>query len=168
MATKQLSILGVFGKPDSSGNVWVEPYSIGATNDVWDFLIIKFAKTATLDKFYGRFRIPDDYVGTAVIHVAWTAQNTSGNTVWEFAYRVVAAGSSLDQSGATGIEAVSVTSAAPGSTDLLVEATIALTSANLSAGSYLEFWIARDNTSGSNNMNAAATLIDVVLYYVNV
>src|SRR3990172_8672711 len=129
MATHEPSILGFNSGPDASGSVFVEPYSIKATNDVWRDHHIIFNDTATRDLFYGQFTVPQNYVGTALLVIIWTAQVTSGNVVWDFDYRTVGGDdtTSLDQAGVE--ESVTVTDAAPGATDRRLRVTIALTAA---------------------------------------
>lgn len=167
MATHRIMILGPNTLPDQSGNVFYEPYSLKATNDFWKHGIFIFNDTATKDSLYGAFLIPVNYVGTAKIYAYWTSTATSGNVVWEFAYRAIAGddAESLDQ--ATAIESPTVTDAAPSATDRLLVASITLTSANLSANELCEFKFSRDGSSGSDTMTAAAQLHALVFEYAD-
>jgi hypothetical protein len=84
MATHALSILGANTVPDTSGNVFLEPYTLKASNDVWGFLVFIFSDTATRIGLRGMFRVPENYVGTAAIIVEWTSTATSGDDEWRW------------------------------------------------------------------------------------
>ena len=90
MATHHVSILQHVN-PDSSGQVWPEPYALRATNDVWKHRVWIFNDDDTSRVgLYGLFRVPDNYAGSsASIVLEWTAQVTTGNAVWDFDYRAV-------------------------------------------------------------------------------
>lgn len=166
MATHRIP-LGEQMMPDASGNVFQQPYPISATNDFWKHGVWVFLDTATDDYLHGFVEVPQNYVGTAAIKFIWTSTATSGNVVWEFAYRTVAGddAASLDQ--ATAEETVSVTDAAPTATDRRLEASVNLTAANLAAGETLQFKIGRKGTSGSDTMAASAYLLGVYLSYAD-
>ena len=165
MATRRESILGAGTVPDNSGNVFFEPYSIKATNGNWPGLVAIFNDSGTRIGLHGRFKIPAAYVGTAKIIVSWTSTATSGDTEWDFDYRAVAIGESLDQ--ATPQESVNQEDTAPGSTDLFGEAALVLTSGNFAAGDIVEFTIWRDGTDGGDTMAAAAILFDLEFEYAD-
>lgn len=167
MATHQIPILGFATCPDASGNVWAEPYSIVATNDVWPYLIFRFKDSATKDKLYGEFTVPQNYVGTAAIIPVWSSTATSGNVIWEFAYRTVGGDdtTSLDQSGTE--EAPTVTDAAPTAANRRLTPSISPTSANFAAGEKVQFYLARDG-SGSDTMAADAQLHGLLFSYADV
>src|SRR3990172_7069398 len=100
MATHRTSILES-ANPDTSGNVFFEPYDIKATNDVWKFQVAVFNDTATRLLLHGKFTVPKNYVGTASVKIVWTSTAVSGNCVWDFDYRAVGGddAESLDQTG---------------------------------------------------------------------
>ena len=168
MATHEVSLLGPQTVPDSTGNVYQQPYPILATNDIWGNLVYIFADAGTTNYLYGQLTIPQNYVGTASIVFIWTATATSGAVVWGFDYRDVGGTdtTSLDQ--ATAQESVTVTSNAPSATDRRIRATVNLTSANLTAGDTLEFRISRNPSNGSDTMAASAELFDCLLRYADV
>lgn len=165
MAIQYPSILGGNSKPDNSGNVWQEPYSIKATNDFWDNLVWNFLNSGSAKiVLYGTFVVPSNYASTAKIVIYWTSQTTSGNVVWDFAYRDVASGASLDQ--ATAQETVgSGAVAAPGSVNLEMQTTLTLTGANFVAGDLIEFRLSRDKSSGSDTLAGAVQLLDALFSY---
>lgn len=101
MATHRIPILNQFCRPDNSGNVFWEPFSVKATNDVWDHGVWVFNDTATRLLLHGNFMVPQNYVGTASIILPWSASAITGNVVWDFDYRAVGGddAESLDQAG---------------------------------------------------------------------
>lgn len=168
MATYRLPILDWATVPDSSGNVFFEPYSVKATNDVWLRLVAVFNNTASARMgLHGGFTVPNNYVGTAKVIVVWTSTATSGNNVWDFDYRVVSGDdtTSFDQSGTQ--ESVSVTDAAPGAAHRRLEASVNLTSGNFSANANVEFALYRDKSDAADTMAAAAMLFELYFEYAD-
>lgn len=165
MTTQIIPILGANTIPDASGNVFLEPYDLKATNDVWKFLVFIFADTATRIGLRGLFRVPENYVTTAKIIVEWTSTATSGNAVWDFDYRAVGGddAESMDQAGTQ--ESVSVTDAAPTAANRKLAASVNLTSANLAAGDLVEFELFRDGADGGDTMAAAAIMFGAYFSY---
>ena len=165
MATHRISLLGSDLLPDSSGNVFFEPYTVKATNDVFKHGVWVFNDTATKLQIFGTCPIPKNYVGTASIILVWTSTATTGNVVWDADYRAVGGNDaeSLDQ--ATFQESVTVTDAAPAAANNRLEVSVSLTSANLAADDTLEFAIGRDGADSADTMAAAAILVDVLLQY---
>lgn len=165
MTTHIIPILGVNTIPDTSGSVYLEPYDLKATNDVWKFLVFIFADTSTRIGLRGLFRVPENYVGTAKIIVEWTATVTTGNCVWDFDYRAVGGNDteSMDQAGTQ--ESVTVTDAAPTAANRRLNAEMALTSANLAAGDLVEFELFRDGTDGAETLAAAAIMFGAYFSY---
>ncbi len=165
MATHQISLMWASFTTDTSGNVFPEDYFVKATNDKFDHNVLVFNDTATKLICYGAALIPQNYVGTASIKPVWTSTATTNNVVWEFAYRGIGGddAESLDQT--TYQETVTVTDTAPTAANNRLVASANLTSANLAAGDTLEFYIARDGSSGSDTMAAAAMLHDLIFQY---
>lgn len=172
MATHQISILGPSTCPDpASGNVFMENYLVKATNDIFKHLVFVFNDTATKDPLYGTFLVPQNYVGTSKILVEWTSTATTGNVVWEFAYRNIASDDSASLDQATVQETPSgLTDVAPTAANnrLIAAGGISPTSANFTVGSRVEFKLSRDGTSGSDTMAAAAQLVDLIFQYSDV
>ena len=167
MATHSIPILGANTVPDTSGSVFLEPYTVKATNDVWGFLVFIFSDTATRIGLRGMFRVPQNYVGTAAILVDWTSTATSGDVEWDFDYRAVGGNDaeSMDQAGTQ--ESVNSNDTAPGATDRLMTISLGLTSANLVAGDLVEFELFRDGTDGGDTMAAAAVLFGAHFSYAD-
>ena len=167
MATRRIPVLGWPTIPDTSGNCFLEPYTIKSTNDVWGRQVVIFNDSGTRVGLRGGFTMPKDYVGSPVIVVVWTSTATSGNVVWDFDYRAVGGNDaeSLDQTGTQ--EAVTVTDAAPGAAHRRLEATMALTAGNLAVDDEVEFEVFRDGVSASDTMAAAAILFQLLLEYTD-
>lgn len=167
MATHRIPILNQFCRPDNSGNVFWEPFSVKATNDVWDHGVWVFNDTATRLLLHGNFMVPQNYVGTASIILPWSASAITGNVVWDFDYRAVGGddAESLDQAGVQ--EAVTVTDAAPTAAWNRLVPSVALTSANLAAGDLVQFYIGRDGADAADSMAAAAVLFGAWFQYAD-
>jgi len=165
MATHEISILGGNTVPDASGSVFMEPYSIKATNDQWRHLVFIFNDTATRILLYGQFVVPQNYVGAATLVILWTTTATTGNVVWDGDYRTVGGDdtTSLDQAGTE--QAVTVTDAAPTAANNRLRVTVTLTAANFAAGETVEFLLARDGADAADTMAAAAILFDALFSY---
>ena len=165
MATIRRSILGFATVPDDSGDVFFEPYSVKATNDVWKRLVAIFNDTATRIGLRGAFNVPRDYVGAPKIIVVWTATATTGDIELDFDYRAVGGNDveSLDQAGTQ--ESVNVNDTAPSAIHERMEASLALTAANLAADDTLLFELFRDGTDAGDTMAAAAIVHDVLFEY---
>jgi hypothetical protein len=172
MATHEFSIRGNT-VPDSSGNVWEEPYSILATNDIWPFSVIRFgtsnsAEPTARNGIHGQFTVPRNYVAAPKVIIVWTATATTGNVAWDVDYRTVGGDdtTSLDQTGNE--QSATVTDAAPGAANRRLRAEIALTAANFSTGETVEFFFCRDGADAADTMAASALLIDLLFEYSDV
>lgn len=165
MATHIIPILGHATIPDSSGDVFQEPYSVKATNDLWEHMVWIFNDSGNRDGLKGIFRVPQNYVGTPAILASWTAIATSGDVEYDFDYRAVAIGESLDQ--ATAQESVNINDTAPGSVNLFQEASLSLTAANLAAGDLVEWEFFRDGTDAGDTMAAAAIVQGLYFSYAD-
>ena len=165
MTTHKLSI---FGKliPDSSGNVFPVPFADISVNDLWKYLPLVFADSATRDGAGGSFTVPNNYSAALVdpkIVVRWTSTVTTGDTEWDFDYRAVDVGETLDPSSVQ--ESVNQGDTAPGTARLLLEAELTLARANITVGDLLQFTLFRDGTDGGDTMSADAHVHDVLFVY---
>jgi hypothetical protein len=167
MALHRLPILGFATIPDSTGDVWFEPYSIKATNDVWKHLIGIFDDTATRIGLYGLFDVPENYNPATApnLVIVWTSTATAGDVEWDFDYRAVGGNDteSLDQAGTQ--ESVNQNDTAPSAAHERMEVSIALTAANFDPEDTVEFFFARDGTDGGDTMAAAAFLFGLFFEY---
>ena len=161
--TKRSSVLGWNTLPTSTGEVWFEPYTISATNDRWRHGNWVFNTGSTRDELYGAFSVPKDYATSSAIILAWTSTGTSGNVVWDFAYRCAAVGESFDQTGDQ--QATTTTAVAPASTDLRVDSTFQLTDGNFTADDICEWELARDQADAADTLAADALLFGAYFQY---
>lgn len=168
MATHRISILGWQAVPDTSGDVFFEPYTIKATNDVWGYLVVVFNDTSARDGLQGSFDIPQNYVGSANIIIHWTSTATTGDVEWDFDYRAVGGNDteSLDQAGTQ--ESVNQNDTAPSAANERMTATLAVTDANFAAGDTVQFELFRDGTDGGDGIAAAVTVHAVLFEYADV
>lgn len=163
MATHRIPILGWGSIPDTSGNVFFEPYDVKATNDVWDRLVLVFNDTATRIGIHGGFTVPKNYVGSSNLVIQWTTTATTGDVEWDFDYRAVGGNDleSLDQAGTQ--ESVNSNDTAPSAAHEKMEFSIALTAGNFAVDDEVEFTFFRDGTDAGDTI-AAATIVFALLF----
>jgi hypothetical protein len=161
--TRRKSVLNWKTLPDTSGNVFFEPYTIKSTNDFFGVGNWIFNNPGADLKLYFSHEIDDTYVGTASFIVVWTSTIISGNFGIEIGYRCISGNDaeSLDQ--ATAQEVLNTTDVAPGATDRRMEISLALTSANCAAGDTIQGYIARDDSA--DTLAGAISLWDLMLTY---
>ncbi len=164
-ATHRIPILGWATVPESSGNVFLEPYDIKATNDLFKRLIFNFTDTATQDSVMGSFTVPQNYVGTANLVIVWTAIATSDTVQWDFAYRAVGGNDTESFDQASYQEEVTGDDQAPSAVNERMEFTIALTDGNFAAGDNVSFTISRDGSDGADAMAESALLFELYFEY---
>jgi len=159
LSTHTETMLNGFTLPDTSGSLFMEPYSIKATNDFFLHSVWVYNDTSTDLILYGKMRVPDNFVSGANACVVWTSTATSGNTRWQFGYRSTGGDdtTSLDQ--ATTEESVEVNDVAPTAANRRLEVCQALTDANIAAGDTLQFTAGREGSDTGNDTMAAAALV---------
>lgn len=167
MATHRIPILGWNTVPDTSGDVFFEPYSIKVTNDVWDYLVAILNDTATRIGLRLKFDVPQNYVGSPAIVVIWTATATTGDVENDFDYRAVGGNDieSLDQTGTQ--ETVNLNDTAPSAIHERMENKLTLTAANIAAGDTVQAELFRDGVDAGDTMAAAQIVHDVLFEYVD-
>ncbi len=165
MATIRVPIIGWPSIPDGSGDVFFEPYSVKATNDVWDRLVAIFNDVNARIGLRGGFTVPKDYVGSAKIIVVWTSTAISGDVEWDFDYRAVGGDDteSLDQAGTQ--ESVNINDTAPSAIHERMEAALTLTAGNIAADDEVEFEFFRDGADAGDTMAAAAIVFALLFEY---
>lgn len=168
MATHQPSMLGNF-LPDATGNAFVEPYPLKATNDIFKGPVLILNDSGAECGIYGFYHVPQNYVGSAVVKPIWTSTAIAGNVVLEFSYRAISGDDAESMDQATFQETgVTVTDAAPSAVNERNVPSIGLTSANIAAGDTLEYYFYRDGLSASDTMAAAAIVFDLIFEYADV
>jgi hypothetical protein len=167
MATLRIPILGFSTVPDTSGNVFFESYTVKATNDVWERLVVVFNDTANRMGLNGGFTVPKNYVGGAKFIVVWTSTATSGDVEWDVDYRAVGGDDteSLDQT--SNQESLNQNDTAPTAAHRRLECSLTATAANFVADDEVEFELFRDGTDGGDTMAAAAMVFAVLFEYTN-
>jgi len=169
MATFRLPILGWATAPDTSGNVFFEPFSIKATNDLWGSqLVCVFNDTATRIGLEGRFAVPKNYVGSPAVVVVWSSTGTGAFDVeWDFDYQAVGGddAESLDQTPAQ--ETVNVNDTAPSAIWERMEASLSLTAGNFAVDDTVLFELFRDGTDAGDTIAAAVVLFELFFQYAD-
>ncbi len=165
MATHRLPILSPFLILDSSGDVFLEPYTIKATNDEWSRLVVVFNDTSTRDGLGGGFEVPSNYVDTANLIVVWTSTATSGDVEWDFDYRATGGNDAESLDLANVQEGVNANDTAPSATDERMVISIALTDGNFAANDTVSYGFFRDGTDGGDGIAAAVMLFGLFFEY---
>jgi hypothetical protein len=165
VATHRISILGWAALPDTSGNVWLEPAALTQTNDRYAQLVARFKDSATKDSLGFRFQVPQNYVSAPKFYVCWTTTATSGNAIWTADYSSAGQTASLDPSADE--ESLTVTTAAPGSSQTGVQSSMTATAGNFAAGDICQGKISR-NGAGSDTIAADLVLYDAFFEYADV
>lgn len=163
MATIRIPILGHATVPDTSGNVFFEPYSITDTLAVLDPLVLVFTDSGTKDGVRGQFQVPQDYVGTAKLVIVWTANATAGTCVFDWS---VLTRSGTEDMGAAATRTTETGSVTKGATAFTREAhSITLTDADYVAGDEVLFELFRDTVT--DTMAAKALVFGAYFEYAN-
>ena len=157
MATHRIPIITWSSVPDTSGDVFSEPYTVKATNDFWKHLVLVFNDSGNDDEFFGSFDVPQNYSSAANLVVVWTTVATTGDWEIGFAYRAVGGNDaeSLDQATAQESLLSGNNDTAPSATDERMEFTIALTDANFAAGDTVEYIFSREGADAGDGISAA-------------
>ena len=164
MATQRKEIINWKARP-ISGDVFIEPYTIKATNDNWEHNVLIFNDTGNRMEFHGSFDVPQGYVDTANVVIVWTSTATSGDVEWDFDYRAVGGNDSESLDQATAQETVNSNDTAPSAANERMEISIALTDGNFAAGDTVSFILARDGSDAGDTMAAAAIVFEALFEY---
>ena len=169
MATHRIPILGWATNPDASGDVFFEPATILGTNDFFQGMVLVFNDSGNDDEIFGRFTVPQNYVGTANLVIIWTSTATSGDVEWGIAYRAVGGNDteSLDQATAQEALLSGNNDAAPSGTDERMEFTIALTDANFAAGDTVQFIFSREGADVGDSIAAIVRVFALYFEYAD-
>lgn len=165
-ATGTVPVFNAFTAPDTGGNAWVEPYAISAINDIISHFVYVASSTSAKAGFYSTFHVPANFTGTtASVTIYFSCPVTTGNIVWDIAYRAIGGDDteSLDQ--ATAQESVTATKACGSALNERQTVYMALTASNFSADDTVEIYVARDGADANDTGGAGAMIHDVVFQY---
>ena len=165
MALQRIPILGWATVPDGSGDVFLEPYDVKATNDVWKRLVWIFNDTSTRIGLRGGFEVPEAYVGAPKIIIRWTSTATAGDVAWDFDYRAVGGDDVESLDHASVQESVNVADSAASAAHERLVAELPLTAGNLAKGDSVSFELFRDGSDIGDTMAAAALVFDVLFEF---
>lgn len=163
MATHRIPILGHATVPDVSGEVFFEPYAIEDTGAVINPLVLVFQNSGTKDGVRGSFQVPQNYVGSPVLRIVWTANATSGTVVFDWS---VLPRSGTEDMGAAAARTTETDSTTKGGTAFTRETNdITLTAGDYVAGDEVLFELFRDTIT--DTMAASALVFGVYFEYAD-
>lgn len=174
MATHRVPILGFATRPDDTGECFFEPADLnfGSNDLARQFMLALGSALASAPTVkhgvYGSFRVPKNYVGSAIVVIEWSATLTSGDVVFDFDYNAVGGNDTESLDPAAWQESVTVTDTAPGTARRKLTATVSLTSANLAVDDIVEFFIGRDGADGADTMAGRAYMVEATFEYADV
>jgi len=158
MATRSIPILGFATKPDDSGDCWFEPADIEGANGFFKGMVLIFKNSGTDVECFGRFGVPDDYVGSPKLVIRWTTTAVSGDVEWGIAYRAVGGNDteSLDQATAQESLLTGNNDTAPSITDERMVYEIDLTASNFAIDDTVDFIFSREGADAGSGDTIAA------------
>ena len=138
MATHRISIVSPFGRPATNpGGVFWQPYSIIDSGAVLIPDVLCFKDSGTKDGYADSFHVPQNYVGSAVLRIVWTANATAGTCVFDWS---VLPRSGAEDMGAAAARTTETDSTTKGGTAFTRETNdITLTDADYAAGDEVLF-----------------------------
>ncbi len=173
MATHRIPILGANTKPDNTGDVFFQPYSIvdlgasGPADFNIDPMVLTYNTSGNKDAVHGNFRVPANYQDNAVALVVWTGAGTTGDVIWEMDY--LPRSGAEDMGAAAGSTGFNVTTAKSGTAFLREESSISLTSGDFVAGDEVLFRMNREGvTEGVTGMATPAVVFGIYFEYTDV
>ena len=163
MATHRINILGAMTLPDTSGEVYFQPYSVVDTGAVVDPMVLMFNDSGTVDGVRGVFQVPQNYVGSPVLRIVWTADATSGTCVFDWS---VLPRSGTEDMGAAAARTTETDSTTKSSTAFARETNdITLTAGDYAAGDTVLFELFRDTIT--DTMAADCAVFEVLFEYAD-
>ncbi len=124
MATKNIPIIGHSTNPDTSGKCFFAPLStqLSLTNTKDTLVIVMQEPAAGGDiGFEGKFRVPEDYVGTEVLVITYILDGAPGTTEVSFGWQVLAVANDESADQAYGTEIGVAETPGEGDEDLVEE-----------------------------------------------
>lgn len=164
MATQTIPIIGSNSRPADS-NVFWQPFSLVATNDVFDFMVLTFNDGTTRHEYHGGFVVPNDYSTTPKVQIYWTTTATSGDAEWDFDYRGIAVNNSESLDPSTVAESLNQNDTAGGTALDFMMVEFTLTASNLAAGDFVPFILARDKSDAGDTISAAVHVAHALFKY---
>lgn len=161
MATRVMPVAPFF--PDGSGHVYPEISDVEHANDLYPTEVLVFEDDAAKNGATFEVRVPDDYVGSPVLMVLWSANATTGDVVWDVDYTAIADAESVDPS--TDDENATATESTDATALDLNTSEVSLTAGNFAAGDLVRGKLSRDGANASDTLAADARVHGVFFKY---
>ena len=168
--TFEIPILDSDAVPDTTGNVWSEPFTVAATNDNWRRMVWVFTDTGSARNcLHGGFLVPNDYQtgGTASFNVVWSSPVLTNDVEWDLDYRGIGGNDTESFDQATAVESLNANDTAPSAAWERMEIALGITEANLAPGDDVEFLLCRDMSDAGDTLVGDAYLFRLIFSYTN-
>ncbi len=165
MATFHLPIINAHTIPDTNGDTYFEPSNVAAGVDRYNHIVLAFTSQSARRGVYGKFAVPQNYVGSADLIVRWFTTATSGDVVFDVDYTAITISETYDPAGDQ--ETATVTDTADATARDLNTASIALTDGNFAAGDEVQFYLVRDAADAADTLAATAWVTGVYFQYAD-
>lgn len=146
MATHRVPFLNWTAKPDDSGLVYLEPYKVTATNDLYSpYTLVFDTPGAAQRELFGQFEVPNNYASAGVVEVIYTSPVTTGSRFRiGFEYSAIGGNDSESLDPAAWVAASAVNASVP--TTAQNRMTAQLTATSLTAGESIIYSLFRDGS----------------------
>ncbi len=143
--------------PDGSGDIFIEPATIKATNDFFRQAELIFNDSGDDDEIFGSFDVPQNYVDSAGLRIIWTTTAIVGDWEAGLAYRAVGGTDteSLDQATAQESLLSGNNFTAPSAINERMSSLISMTDANLEPGDTVLWIVSREGLDAGDTLAAA-------------
>jgi hypothetical protein len=158
--TFRVSMLNGFTMPDTSGNVFSEPFTVKAAvgADFWGHNVWVYNNTSTDLILHGVFELPNNFVSGAKACVIWTSSDALANDVrWQFGYRATSGTESLDQT--TAMTTIEANATVQGTAQNPTRTCLTLTDADFAAGDTVQFRAAREGSDTANDTMSGVAIV---------
>lgn len=159
MATFQLDIGPEGWKPDTSGGVSHQPYSVFDTATVLDPNVLCFNNSSAVEGATRSFIVPQNYVGSPKLIVLWNANATTGTGTIDLTY--LNRTDAEDMGAAAQSTSDTTTTTTDGTAFGLNTTELSLTAGNFAAGDVSMFEVFRDSVTDSL---AATMLVHKIIF----
>jgi len=170
VATFDLPILNGFTLPDTNGNTYWEPASVNfGANDLVPHMILAFTSQSAREGIGGKFRVPQNYVGTPILVIEWASTPTTGDVVWDFEHTSISGdGTETADPAAHDRTTETVTDTVGGTARFKMRTTITLVAGDYAANDEVLYEFYRDAADAADTLAASGWLFNLIFRFNDV